>query len=150
MPATPACYFLSVKKLDPEMWVAVSPAKEIGAEYRFIVQQEYMYSSPQEGKYKIVSGACYITKDEKKVQPFQYRENRLEPKHPAYQAAVDVLKQCDRYLRFAEEVFVMDLCWDRESQSYKILELNPFWSAGLYGGDPSAIIKQIGSIFEEI
>jgi len=143
---------IDTASLKRDLWVAKSPEKDIGAEYRFIVQKGCPYNpylGLKEQPYRIVSGARYITEDEKIVQSFQYKENRLDPTHSAWEAAAEILLRCETYLYFANKTFTMDVCWDREAKAYKIVEFNSFWSAGIYGNDVSEVVRAIGEIYTE-
>ncbi len=120
--------------LRDDEWIAISPIKDIGEEFRFIVHDN-----------QVISGAMYITPEEKIVQPYQYKDYRLEDSDPAMLYAKSICPLLYDFSRVAGLTYTMDLTYDRISKSYKIIEFNSFWTAGIYGNSVDGIVQWIAN-----
>ena len=95
---------------------------------------------------KIVS-SCTYAKECEEILSEQYLDYRHSEDSEQWQAAQLIL---DRYPRLAlffkaanQPYFVLDTVFDKRDEKWKILELNPFWSSSIFGGDPKPVLKYL-------
>jgi hypothetical protein len=105
---------------------------------------------------RISSGAEYKTEDRESVPSDKLWTKRLTGFDPMLIAACDFIndKNCNGFDDYLKQIrqfsgtaagtpIVMDLVYDRESKSYKILEFNSFWSSGIYGNSVDSVVNAI-------
>ena len=93
---------------------------------------------------QIVS-SCTYANDGEEISSEQYLDYRHSEDSEQWQTAQLIL---DRYPRLAlffkaanQPYFVLDTVFDKRDEKWKILELNPFWSSSIFGGDPRHVFK---------
>jgi ATP-grasp domain-containing protein len=106
---------------DPNTLVIVSPVRVIGSEWRFVVVKD-----------KVVAGSSYEAETRSEVP--------VEPSDSVWEYARGVAHG----LRAPEDVWVMDVCATEEG--FRLVELNPFSGADLYGCDRNAIVSGIAGL----
>ena len=95
---------------------------------------------------KVVS-SCMYANDGEEIPSEQYLDYRHSEDSEQWQAAQLIL---DRYPRLTlffnaanQPYFVLDTVFDKRDQKWKILELNPFWSSSIFGGDLKPVLKYL-------
>ena len=116
--------------LRPYTYIVLNEPKELGKEVRFIIHNG-----------KIISGATYIKENRNKVLPFEYSENS-SPKEELELIQDFISNNCQNYISNVDKTITMDITFFK-NKDFKIVEFNSFWAAGLYGNDPSEILKTI-------
>ncbi len=106
---------------DTSLQIIVSPCKNIGKEWRYIVAGN-----------KVITGSGYIAETRTEVA--------VDPKGDQWQFASKIAQEIDP----PDDVYVMDVCL--VDDELKLLELNPFSGADLYGCDRDIIVKSISEI----
>ena len=107
---------------DPNLPVVVAPVRAIGEEWRFVVANG-----------RVVAGSGYEASRRAQVQPGAERAAARA------QEIADVLEA-------PEAVYVLDLA-DCDGE-LRLLELNPFSGADLYGCDPDAVVAAVSGVAE--
>jgi hypothetical protein len=103
---------------DPDLPVVVTPARTIGREWRYVVAEG-----------QLVAGSAYSADgrtamlDNPGGEPWQFAEKVAKALEPP------------------EEVYVLDVC-EAEGE-LKLLELNPFSGADLYGCSAHDVVKTV-------
>jgi hypothetical protein len=104
---------------DEDLPVMVMPAIEIGEEWRLIVADG-----------RIVTGSGYLADGRQGSEP-------IGPAHPAWAYASSLLGRVST----PDRIFVLDVC--ETNAGLRLLELNPFSGADLYGSDRHAIVESV-------
>lgn len=100
---------------DPMTPVVIAPVQEIGREWRFVVVDQV-----------VVAGSAYDAATRTSA-------SGVAPSEKAQEIA--------SALQAPEPVYVLDIC--ETNSGLKLLELNPFSGADLYGCDPGAIVRSV-------
>jgi hypothetical protein len=118
---------LSYGGLDLQQLILISSLKELEEEYRFVVVDG-----------KIVSGTMYMDKD-----------NR--PLHRAYYDKLCTDEEAKKYaesllgLYVPDQAFTMDIV-RLSNGEYKLIEINSFNCASMYGGDYKKIVEAVNGL----
>ncbi len=110
---------------DTSIQIIISPVKTIIEEWRYIIVDM-----------NVVAGSSYIAETRTEIP--------ADIKGTQWQYAQEVSKN----LVPPEDVYVMDIC--RVDNDFKLLELNPFSGADLYGCDRDAIVKSITELLQGV
>lgn len=105
--------------------IFVSSPKKIRAEWRFICS-----------KNKVVTGSLYL---------YQGLRSLVKGAPPR---AISIAQKVVDNSEGLPNMFVVDVCL-LENGEYKLIELNPLGSAGLYACDRIEIIKEIANVYKE-
>ena len=113
--------------IDPDTLAVLSPARVIEEEYRFIVVDGV-----------VVSGALYM--DRKSRNDWKAYYDRPCEDQGAFDFAVDMSKiyQPDR-------AYTIDVCKLTDGR-YKLIELNSFCCASMYGNDYDKVVKAVNEL----
>ena len=113
--------------IDPDTLAVLSPARVIEEEYRFIVIDGV-----------VVSGALYM--DRKSRNDWKAYYDRPCEDQGAFDFAVDMSKiyQPDR-------AYTIDVCKLTDGR-YKLIELNSFCCASMYGNDYDKVVKAVNEL----
>lgn len=106
---------------DPTIPVIVAPVREVGDEWRFVVVDG-----------EVVASSAYDAAT---------RSGKSGSDSPSHLAA-----EIARQLEAPEPVYVLDLCETPEGP--RLIELNPFSGADLYGCDPEAVVTAVAEFCE--
>ena len=113
--------------IDPGTLVLIAPIQEIEEEYRFIVVDG-----------EVVSGALYMNKEyREKWEAFWDKECEDEN---AFNFAVEMSK-----LYQPDKAYTIDICRTSNNE-YKIMELNSFCCASMYGNNYDKVVKAINEL----
>lgn len=104
---------------DEKLPIVVTPMIEVGAEWRLVVAEG-----------RVVAGSAYAADGRSAGEP-------ISAEHAAWTYGMDVLSR----LQLPDPVFVMDVC--ETPAGLRLLELNPFSGADLYGCDRHAIVDAV-------
>lgn len=113
--------------LDMDTLVLLSPAIELEEEFRFIIVDN-----------KIISGALYMDSIKRKIWEAYY-DKPCEDIN-AYNFAEKLLS-----LYEPDKCYTMDICKTIEGE-YKLLEINSFCCANMYGNDYDKVVKAVNEI----
>lgn len=113
--------------LELDTLVVISPIQEIEEEYRFIVIDN-----------EVVSGSLYMDKNSRKEWSAYY--DKLCKDQNAFDFAIKMSKiyQPDR-------AFTIDVC-KLSSGEYKMIELNSFFCASMYGNDYEKVVNAVNNL----
>ena len=109
---------------DAETPVVVAPVQEVGREWRFVVVDKW-----------IVAGSSYTT------------ETRTASTAVVENAAKNYAARIAQELEPPERVYVLDVC--ETNQGLRLLEVNPFSGADLYGCDLTAVVRAVSKVAEQ-
>lgn len=116
--------------IDPETLVVISPAQNIIEEFRFAVVDG-----------KVISGALYMDRDNMGTFKPYYNKPCFD------QQAINFAKlMAERYQ--PDKAYTMDICLVDEGDYhlYKLLEINSFNCASMYGMLYSTVVKEINKL----
>jgi len=113
--------------VSPETLVLLSSEKELSEEYRFIVVDG-----------KVISGSLYM--DEDNIGSFKAYYNKSINSGKAYDFAVEMSK-----LHMPDKAYTIDVCKTKDSE-YKLLEINSFNCASMYGADYDVVVKAVNEL----
>lgn len=105
---------------DEQLPVVVAPIRSVGQEWRFVVVDR-----------RVVAGSGYLAEGRTAVSQ--------APDSEAWRFAAEVASE----LEPPELVYVLDVCDTPEG--LRLLELNPFSGADLYGCDLSAVVAEVSA-----
>jgi hypothetical protein len=121
--------------LDLNTLVVISPAKDIEEEYRFIVIDG-----------KVVSGSMYMDKASRSEWKAYYDRGCEDPGVMDFAVEMSKIYQPDR-------AYTLDVCRLPDG-SYKLIELNSFCCASMYGNDYDKVVDAVNNLcirdFEDI
>ncbi|MEO0965790.1 MAG: ATP-grasp domain-containing protein [Planctomycetota bacterium] len=106
---------------DENLPIVVAPVQTVGQEWRFVVIDQ-----------RIVTGSGYDA------------DSRTTNRSEGNSSAQAFAQQIANELPAPDTVYVLDIC--ECDDQLKLLELNPFGGADLYGCDPALIIKAIDEL----
>lgn len=113
--------------LDPSTLVLLAPAQKIAEEYRFIVIDG-----------KVVSGACYF--DAANIGTLSPHYDKLCTDTEAIVFACEMSK-----IYQPDKAYTIDVC-KLETGEYKLLELNSFNCASMYGNDYGKVVTALNEL----
>lgn len=113
--------------IDTETLVLLSKTQELSEEYRFIVVDG-----------KVVTGSMYI--DENNIGTFKPYYDKAINSGEAYDFAVEMSK-----LHTPDKAYTIDICKTKEGK-YKLLEINSFNCASMYGADYYKVVEAINKL----
>lgn len=103
---------------DPRLEIVVAPVVEIGEEWRLIVSDD-----------KVICGSCYDP------------DGRNEKSQDVPEAVMTFGQMVADHIHSPDRIYVLDVC--EKGDDLKLLELNPFSGADLYGCDRDIIVKEV-------
>ncbi len=106
---------------DKNLPIVIAPARVVSREWRYVVVSR-----------QVVAGSAYAA-DGRTALPDQ-------PTGEPWMYATEVASA----LESPEQVYVMDVC--QTEDSLRLLELNPFSGADLYGCDPKAVVEGVSGL----
>ncbi|MCB9638427.1 MAG: ATP-grasp domain-containing protein [Myxococcales bacterium] len=106
---------------DKDLPIILTPVQTIGEEYRFVISEQ-----------TIITASSYEA------------ETRKETAHTIPQAFLSRAQEIASQLPAPEPLYVLDLC--AVAGEIKLLEINPFSGADLYGCDRDAIVRCVEGI----
>lgn len=107
---------------DEDLGIVVTPTAEVGAEWRFVVVAG-----------QVVAGSAY-TADGRSAG------STISTDHVAWLYAIDVVTE----LNHPDPAFILDVC--ETGDGLRVLELNPFSGADLYGCDRQSIVDAVRAL----
>lgn len=113
--------------VDPNTLVLIAPAQKIAEEYRFIVIDE-----------KVVSGATYFDSENIGTLSPHYDKECMD------MSAVMFARNMSRIYR-PDKAYTIDVC-KLETGEYKLLELNSFNCASMYGNDYAKVVEALNEL----
>jgi hypothetical protein len=94
----------------------------------------------------VVSSCTYAT-DAGCMESDQYLNYRHSIDSMQWQQAQALLDRSPRLIEFFDlanqSYFVLDTVFDKRDEKWKMLELNPFWSSAIYGGDIKPLLEYL-------
>jgi len=113
--------------IDTESLILVSGLKDIKEEYRFIVIDG-----------EVISGSLYM--DEENMGTYKAHYDKICTDQDATDFANEVVK-----LYQPDKAFTIDLCKTKNGE-YKLLEINSFNCASMYGNDYDAVVDAVNKL----